>query len=112
MSNLSERLRKRADSLMPEWAYASSAYWYDGGGRRDRNDARLLREAADEIDELKTSLSLLSAHVNAAMRERHDLLVGHPTNRQHAIGGFKDCRAPTCAKATRDLDQVAELLSG
>lgn len=38
---------------MPEWAHRASAYWYDHGGRERRDDARLLREAADEIHNLR-----------------------------------------------------------
>lgn len=40
-------LRRRADSLMPEFAEISSRHWYvHGGGRTARDDANLMRAAA------------------------------------------------------------------
>ena len=76
---LTQRLHKRADQLMPEWAAVSSAYWYDNGGRPQRDDARLLREAADKIRELESLLWTLESDLGAARwdaeywRVRHEV---------------------------------------
>lgn len=47
---LVSKLRKNADRLMPEYASVSSSHWYNNGGRRERDMARLLRSAADVIE--------------------------------------------------------------
>lgn len=52
---LVDKLLKRADQLCPpDWS--ASAYWYGtGGGRQQRHDAELLREAAAYISRLESS---------------------------------------------------------
>lgn len=49
-SGLAERLRERGDVLMPEWAMKASSDWYNSGGRQQRDDARLMREAAAVVE--------------------------------------------------------------
>jgi hypothetical protein len=44
---------------MPEYAAKSSGHWYHNGGREARDDARLVREAAAEIERLRAVIHKL-----------------------------------------------------
>lgn len=48
---LAAELEAWSNVLMPEWAYSASRYWYDHGGREQRDQARLLRRAAAVLRE-------------------------------------------------------------